>query len=218
VNRRAPLIAGGAIALVAVILMMIFVLPKRSEVGEVQDQLTAAQDQESALQAQLAALQDAQAAAPETERQIAEIEEQIPPTADLPALINQLQGAADRAALDFFSFSPGTPIPDASGQLSVIQTQITVSGTYFALDEFLFLLETLPRAAKVESITVTPNQASTTSTTTAASPLQMAMTVDFFTTDVSAGPASVPGPTEGAATAPTGTTGSTPTSTTGEET
>jgi Tfp pilus assembly protein PilO len=215
VNRRAPLIAGGAIALVAVIVMMLLVLPKRGEVGEVQDQLTAAQNQESALQAQLAALQDAQAAAPETERQIAQIEEQIPPTADLPALINLLQGASDRSALDFFSFSPGTPILDASGQLSVLQSQITVSGTYFALDEFLFLMETLPRAAKVQSITVSPGDTSGT-TSSAAPPLQMILTVEFFTTDVSAGPASVPGPTEGAPTAPTGTTGAT--STTGEAT
>ena len=216
-NRRAPLIAGGAIALVAVIVMMLLVLPKRGEVGEVRDQLTTAQDQESALQAQLAALQDAQAAAPETERQIAQIEEQIPPTADLPALINLLQGAADRSALDFFAFSPGTPLLDATGQLSVLQSQITVSGTYFALDEFLFLMETLPRAAKVQSITVAPNTTTGTgATTSSAAPLQMLLTVEFFTTDVSAGPASVPGPTEGAPTAPTGTTGAT--STTGEAT
>jgi hypothetical protein len=46
----------------------------------------------------------------------------------------------------------------------------------------------------------------------------MVLTVEFYTTDVSAGPASVPGPTEGAGAAPTAPTGETPTSTTGEET
>jgi Tfp pilus assembly protein PilO len=212
VNRRAPLIAGGAMAAVAVLLVFLLVLPKMGQVGDVQDQLTEAENQELTLETQLRALQEAQANAPETERQIAQIEEQIPPTADLPALFNQLQAAADRSAVDFFSFSPGTPLTDTSQQFSVISSQITVTGSYFALDEFLFLMETFPRAAKVQSIAVTPVQ----STDTTTSSLQMLIAIQFYTTDVSAGPASVPGPTEGATTAPTGTTG--PTSTTGAAT
>ena len=40
------------------------------------------------------------------------IEDQVPPTVDLPALFRLLQAAADRAAVDFFSFTPGTPAPD----------------------------------------------------------------------------------------------------------
>ncbi len=214
-NRRAPLIAGGAIAVVAVLLVVILVLPKMGQVGEAQDDLSAAQDQELALEAQLQALQQAEAAAPETEREIAQIEEQIPPTADLPALFTQLQSAADRSAVDFFTFAPGTPVVDVSNQFSVIPSQITVTGNYFALDEFLFLMETLPRAAKVLGITVTP--ASEAGTTAPTSSLTMAISIEFYTTDVSAGPASVPGPTAGAGSAPSsGATG--PTSTTGEAT
>jgi Tfp pilus assembly protein PilO len=210
VSRRGPLIAAGAFALVAILTVVLLVLPKMGEVGETQDELEAAQDQELTLEVQLAALQDAQAQAPETEEQIALIEDQVPPTADLPELFRLLQDAADRAAVDFFSFSPGTPA--ASGAFSVIGSQITVTGSYFALDEFLFLMETLPRAAKVISITLSPfSAAEEASPTTSGSTLQMLMTVEFYTTDASAGPASVPGPTAGAGTAPTGTTGSTTT-------
>ncbi len=213
-NRRAPLIAGGAIALIAVLLVMILVLPKMGQVGEVQDDLTAAEDQELTLQNQLRALQEAQANAPETERQIAQIEEQIPPTADLPALFGLLQGAADRSAVDFFSFTPGTPTADASSTFSIIPSQISVTGNYFSLDQFLFLMETLPRAAKVLSITMAPaTEASATTTTTS---LSMQITIEFYTTDISSGPGSQPGPQEGGAIAPSGTTG--PTSTTGAAT
>jgi Tfp pilus assembly protein PilO len=214
VNRRAPLIAGGVIAVVAVLLVVILVLPKMGQVGEAEDDLSTAQDQELTLEAQLQALQQAQSAAPETEREIAQIEEQIPPTADLPTIFNLLQGAADRSAVDFFSFSPGTPVADPSNQFSVIPSQITVTGNYFALDEFLFLMETLPRAAKVQGITVTP--ASEAGTTVPTSSLSMAITLELYTTDISAGPASLPGPTAGAGSAPSGATGST--STTGEAT
>ena len=210
-NRRAPLFAVGAFLVVAILLVVLLVLPKMGEVGEAQDELTAAQDQEIALEAQLAALQDAQAAAPETEREIAEIEDLIPPTAELPELFILLQSAADRAAVDFFSFSPGTPVPDLSGTFSTIPSSITVSGSYFSLDEYLFLMETLPRAAKVLNITVSPQAGAETSTpTVSTSSLQLLMTIEFYTTDTSSGPSSVPGPSQPAATTPsTGTTGRT---------
>jgi Tfp pilus assembly protein PilO len=214
VNRRSPLIAGGAFALVAVLVIVLLVMPKMGQVGEAEDQLTAAQDQELALSAELGALQDAQAQAPETEREIAQLDEQVPPTADLPELFRLLQNAADTAGVDFFSFTPGTPTPDQTSQFSVIPSQVTVSGTYFTIDEYLFLMETLPRAAKVVSIAVTPAEVDVGSTATS---LQLQMAIEFYTTDTSAGPGSVPGPTApsgttGSVAGPTGTTGSTTTS------
>lgn len=198
-NRRAPIIAGAVAALLVLLSVFLLVLPKMGEVGEVRDELEVAQDEETSLEVQLRTLEQAQAEAPETERAIARIEDQVPPTADLPALFRLLQGAADRSAVDFFSFSPGTPVADATGAFSVTASQITVSGGYFALDEFLFLLETLPRAAKVTSVTVSPGGAEG-QTATVTSQLQMQMTVEFFTTDASAGPGSIPGPTEPTAT------------------
>jgi Tfp pilus assembly protein PilO len=185
---------------VAVALLVVFLLvrPKMSEVSTTEDDLQVAEDQEVTLAAQLNALQDAQAAAPETEQDIAAIDAEIPPTADLPSLFRLLQGAADRSVVDFFSFTPGTPAPNTAGTFSTIPSQVTVSGGYFAIDEFLFLLETLPRAAKVTTLAVTPSSAASgeTSTTTSTSNLQLQVTVEFYTTDTSAGPGSVPGPSD----------------------
>lgn len=202
-NRRAPIIAGAVSALVCVLAVFLLVLPKMGEVNETEEALQAAQDEELALDAELRALQQAQEAAPETEAEIAAIEDQVPPTADLPALFRMLQGAADQAAVDFFSFSPGTPAPDLTGSYSTISSSISVTGSYFSLDEYLFLLETLPRAAKVTTISVAPGASGAEGAATAATgSLSLNLTVDFYTTDASAGPGSVPGPTEGAAAAP----------------
>lgn len=195
-NRRAPIIAGVISAVVALLAVVLLVLPKMGDVSTTEEELQSAEDQEVALAAQLAALQDAEAAAPKTEQEIGAIEEQVPPTANLPSLFRLLQGAADRSAVDFFSFSPGTPAPNAAGTYSSIASQVTVSGGYFAIDEFLFLLETLPRAAKVTTLAVTPSGASTGGTTLSTSNLQLQVTVEFYTTDVSAGPGSIPGPSE----------------------
>jgi Tfp pilus assembly protein PilO len=196
VNRRAPIIAGAISAAVALLAVVLLVLPKMGDVTTTEEELQSAEDQEVALAAQLDALQDAEAAAPKTEQEIGAIEEQVPPTAELPSLFRLLQGAADRSAVDFFSFSPGTPAPNAGGTYSSIASQVTVSGGYFAIDEFLFLLETLPRAAKVTTLAVTPSGASTGGTTLSTSNLQLQVTVEFYTTDVSAGPGSIPGPSE----------------------
>jgi Tfp pilus assembly protein PilO len=105
------------------------------EVDETEEQLQVAQDEEIALEAQLESLQQAQAEAPETEAEIAQIEDQVPPTADLPGLFRLLQGAGH--AVDFFSFTP-RPDADATGSFSTIPSTISVNGSYFALDEYLF--------------------------------------------------------------------------------
>ena len=198
-SRRAPMVAGALMVVVAVLAVFLLVLPKMNEVSEARDQLQAAQDQEIALEVELRVLEQAQAQAPETEQQIAAIEDQIPPTADLPSLFRLLQSAADRSAVDFFSFTPGTPIVDATSSYSTLTSTIVVSGGYFAIDEFLFLLETLPRAAKATTIAVAPTASTDPEggAATSSSFLQLQTTVEFFTTDISAGPGSVPGPSAG---------------------
>ena len=198
-NGRAPIVAG-AVLVVALVAVFLLVLPTMSEVGETEDRLQQTQDQEINLAAQLKALDDARAAAPETELEIAAIDALMPPTAGLPSLFRLLQGAADRAAVDFFSFTPGTPVPNPTGSYSTIESQITVRGGYFAIDEFLFLLETSKRAAKVTALAVTPSAGGDGTTTTLTSSLQIQITVEFYTTDSSAGPGSIPGPTEGVST------------------
>ena len=198
-NRRGPIVAGALMGLVLVLAVVLLVLPKMRQVNDADEQLQAAQDQEISLEAELRALQQAQAQAPETEQAIAVIEDQIPPTADLPSLFRLLQSAADRSAVDFFSFTPGSPVVNPTSSYSTISSQVVVTGGYFAIDEFLFLLETLPRAAKATTIALAPTGTADGATTSSTS-LQLQTTVEFYTTDTSAGPGSIPGPTEGTST------------------
>ena len=91
-------------------------------------------------------------------------------------------------------------MPNPTGSYSTIESQITVSGGYLAIDEFLLLLETLKRAAKVTTLAVTPSAGAEGTTTTSTSNLQLQITVEFYPTDSSAGPGAIPGPTEGVTT------------------
>jgi Tfp pilus assembly protein PilO len=200
VNRRAPILVGVAMAVVVALAVFFLVLPKNAQIAKTSDELTTAQQQEQSLRVQLASLKEAQQQAPQTKRAIQKVEAQVPPTADLPGLIRLLREAADRSAVDLFQFSPGVPALDPAGQFSTISTSVNVTGSYFALDEFLFRLESLPRAAKVTSVTISPSgggttEGTTTTSATSSNELGLQLTVEFYTSDTSAGPGSVPGPT-----------------------
>ena len=204
---RGPIIAGVGSVVAVILAIMLLLMPKMNEVKEAQDEVTQAQDLEFSLRNQLGQLKEAEKNAPKTNKQIAKIETEVPPTADLPGLLRLLREAADRSAVDFFSVSPGAPTADVSGQFSVISASINITGSYFSLEEFLYRVETLPRVGKVTNITISA-ETSETAGTTAAPNLSMQLTVEFYTSDTSAGPGSEPGPTGSTSTSGSATSGS----------
>jgi Tfp pilus assembly protein PilO len=191
-SRRQPLVVGLVLAALALILVVALLLPKLSSVNHTRSELDQAEQAGQQLQAQVAALREAKQEAPKIRQQLAQVQTAIPPTTDLPSLIRLLRSAADSAAVDFLSVSPGAPTASLDGQTSVMATQITVTGSYFSIEEFLYRLERLPRAAKVSDFTVGSGPGGPPE-------LQITLTAQVFTTDLSAGPGSQPGPTEGGA-------------------
>jgi type IV pilus assembly protein PilO len=201
-GNRAPLFAGiGALVVVGLVVFFL-VLPKMGQVSDANADLEAAQAQQATLESQLAALEQAELAAPEAKATIQDVEEQIPPTADEPGLLLLMKNAAAQSAVTLSTLTPGTPTLEATSGLSTISLAVTASGNYFQLTEFLYTIETLPRAAKVLNVTLAPDGGSDgETTTTITNLLQLQANVVFYTSDQSAGPGSVPGPTEDAAAA-----------------
>jgi Tfp pilus assembly protein PilO len=194
-NRRPALIAGLVGVVLAVALVAGLILPKASQVRSKQTQVDKAAQEESALRVQLQTLEAAAKDAPKDRKRLKRLQAQVPPTADLPALIRQLNNSSDEAGVDFMTIAPGQPLLSGSGTYSVVPVQITVIGGFFAVDRYLFLLEELSRVNKVETIAITPGPEQLPQ-------LQVQLTANFFTTDVSAGPGSVPGSTEAPGSAP----------------
>jgi Tfp pilus assembly protein PilO len=192
VGKRAPIIAGVIMLVIAVLAFLLIVNPKRAQVSEAESALADAQSQELTKVAQRASLQQAEAAAPANRKIIRQVEQQLPPTADPQGFILLLKNAAVKAGVDLSQESIGTPTAGESG-VTIIPIAVTLSGTYFSLDEYLFQLETLPRAAKVVDVSLAP---SGEGATTVSGTLSMQASIELYTTDVSAGPGSDPGPTE----------------------
>jgi Tfp pilus assembly protein PilO len=207
-GKRAPLFAGIAAAAVVLIIAFFLVLPKMGQVKDANAALAEAQSQQATLGAQLAALQAAQTDAPANRETIRRVQQAIPPTVDQQGFMLLMQNAAVESGVDVVTITPNNPIFDPATGLSTVSNAISTTGTYFALTEFLFKIETLPRAAKTTAVAISPSP-----TEINPSLLTLSATVDIYTSDQSAGPGSTPGPTPVAGsttpTTPTGATGAT---------
>jgi len=191
-GRRQPLLVGAGFAVLSLIVLLAVVMPKMSAVRSDQKKFDTAVQAGDQLTTQVAELEDAKAQAPTVQKQIASLKASIPNGAQLPKLIRQVQRAADAAAVDFVQVSPGTPSV-TSTNYSTIPTQIGATGSYFAMTEFLYNLEHLPRAVKVTGITVGPGPDGLPQ-------LTMSLTAEMYTADTNSGPGSQPGSQAGTTT------------------
>ena len=180
-NRRAPLIAAIVFVVLAILLVVFVVMPKMGDVGEAEDRLADAETQQLSLQTELSRLQESAEDAPRLRAELARARRAVPPVADLPGLINELQTAADVAGVDFFSIAPGGPQAATGAAATEIPATIQVIGGFFPVDEFLFRLETLPRSAKVVSIALAEGP-------DGAPQVDVQLDVRFYTSDLEAGP------------------------------
>lgn len=197
-GRRATIIVAVVGVVLAILMVVFLVLPKMNAVSAADTELETTKAQEATLLSQLAALQQAQDDADANRKIIASVEQQIPPTADEPGFLQLLSGAATRAGIKLWQFTPAQPVLNEALGLSEIPVTFTVKGNYFALAEYLYNLETLPRVAKVQTVSVS---AADDSATTGSVPfLQMTGSVILYTSDTSAGPGSVPGGSDGSST------------------
>jgi Tfp pilus assembly protein PilO len=191
-NPRAPLFVGIGAALVAVLLVFAFLLPKMGQVSTAQEDLDSARSDQQTLEARKGALLNLKADAPKNKRIIQDVHNRIPPTADEPGLIQLLNKAALSSGLDLTTLAPSPPTFDETTGLSTIVVSMSSTGTYNEVTEFAYRIETLPRAAKITSIDLVP-----AGTTDALGNQLLSLTaqINAYTSDTSAGPGSSPGPT-----------------------
>ena len=201
--RRGPILAAVAGIALIVLMVAVVIMPKASQVRAKQQEVETARQQEAQLEVRLEQLRALAQEAPKNRRRLRQLDAAIPPKADLPGLIRLLNGIAEKSGVDFMTIAPSTPTP-SQFTVSVVPAQVTVAGRFFSVDQYLYRLENLPRAAKVTSIQVSP-------TSGGLQYLQVALNVEFYTTDPTAGPgttASGQTSTPGASTTPA--PGSTP--------
>lgn len=203
-SRRLPLVVAAVSLVVALLVLFLFVMPKRSQVAAEREKLDSAVQRQAELELELQRLIELKQQAQETRRLLDKIDVQIPKTADQPGLIRLMQLATDKAVVDLSAQTYGAPA--SAGNYSSIGVSLSVEGNFFQLDQFLYQLETLPRLMKVSSIAIAPGTYPL---------LSLTVTAETFTSDTSAGPGGKPGH-QGESETTTETTTTTTTETTTE--
>lgn len=232
-SRRGPIIVAIVGVLLIVLTVVGLILPKLNDIRATQQKTAVAAQQQQKLELTLSALQSTQKQAAQLRKALQRYGIEVPPNADLPGLIRDMTGAAGHSAVTLQTISPAPPSSASAPAVSIIPLQITVSGGYFAVDEFLYRLERMARVSTVTSVSITPSASTTTTTTTSSSStfpltapsLSAVITANFFTMDTSSGPGSKPGSQEppvpstgsgstGSSTGGSGTTGGSSSTTT----
>jgi len=213
VSRRLLAIGfGGAVVLLLVWFMFLW-SPQGSKLSDAKKRTANAESQSSQLQLRLSRLQAAQKQAPELMATGEELRRAIPATPDLAQFILDANDAATAAGVDFLSISPSPPAPPIGAAPSEIHLQVTVTGSYAEVINYLDRLDDLPRLVVIDNLGLTPGGAEGSSPDT----LSVAIAARMFTTavPVTVTPTTTPGATgaTGGATTTTVPGGSTTTTT-----
>ena len=185
-NRRALLF--GALGSVVLILLWYFLLwsPRQSAIEEASQRADAAESQEASLQAEIQRLQAAQRDEPLKQARRAELQAAAPDDPALGQFILDVNAAANASGIDFMTISPTPPAPAVGGGLSVINLSFSVAGGYFQVLDFMNRLTDLPRLVVIDSVNLTPGEATRLSASLGARMFTTATGIDATTTTTAA--------------------------------
>jgi hypothetical protein len=189
VTRRRELVVVTAVALLVLAAgVLLLVRPKQQAVAKARADRSAAVVESQTLRDQIRALEALRAKEDDLRARARLARSEFPSTPNLPALVDALQDAAGQAGVDLATVSPSTPkASTVVPELAQIDTDVSVAGSYFQIQDFLARLENLvkgadpgrvpPRSVLVQSVSVSSAAGETgTSDSAAATPSDSAST------------------------------------------
>ena len=143
-SRMAWVVAAlGAVAVIALFFVLVF-QPARAELAEVEEQIALEQAEQARLEGEITRLRSVRESAPGVEADLAAADAIVPRDPALPALVRQLQAAADESGVTLTSVSTSRPVeleaPPVEG-LSSIDVSVQIDGGYFQIVDFLRRIE-----------------------------------------------------------------------------
>jgi hypothetical protein len=144
-NRRQELVVLATTALLVLAGVSLLMLrPTRQAVAEAHADRDAAVAESQTLRDQVRALEALKADDANLRAQARLGRSEFPPTPSLPALVDALQDAASQAGVDLGSVAPSSPKASTTQpELAQIDTNVSVSGGYFQVVDFLTRVENL---------------------------------------------------------------------------
>jgi Tfp pilus assembly protein PilO len=177
VSRR-PLLIGVAAALGLLVFWFLFLWsPQGSKITKAKERAAQAESERQELQLRIARLKSLQQAEPQKRAQLESLRVAIPDEPNLAQFILDANTAANTSGIEFLSISPSPPssgtgpsapgstpppttpatpaAPAAGARPAVISLQLSVSGGYFQVVDFVNRLNGLSRLVVVDSLGLT---------------------------------------------------------------
>jgi Tfp pilus assembly protein PilO len=157
-NRTSRWSIGTALLCIALLAASWFLLisPRRADAADIRLQVDKADAQAATLNVEISQLKVDFADLPKQKAKLKAIKKQLPPGANIPALVRQLQNLAAQSGLSLDSIAPGAPTvvlpadvvaPPATtapgaGALVAVPMTVTLTGDYFEASLFVKRLQT----------------------------------------------------------------------------
>jgi len=133
--------------LAVVVLWMLVLSPKISDLGEANDDLSAARSTLQTTEAKLLEQQANRSQLTGRRAALAAAGRAVPATSQIPELLRQLQRVAERSGVEINSLTPGTAAAATAGA-QTIPLDLSISGSYGQTQAFMRGLDKLVRVSK----------------------------------------------------------------------
>ena len=157
--KRTGLILGVLGVLLITALWWFFVIsPMNTRISDAEDQLQSAVDNEVLLRTQLMRLKKIQENELTYLSAIGALEAAIPPTPQMPALIDTLAQLAEDSGVQWDAGTYGNPVEVDGEDYFEIPVNLTVRGQFFEVLGYLYGIADLDRIVRIDAVSLTPEE------------------------------------------------------------
>ena len=157
--KRTSLILGLLGVFLVTALWWFFVIsPTNSKISDAEDQLVSAEDNQVLLQTQLMRLKKIQENELTYRSAIGALEAAIPPTPQMPALIDVLAQLAEDSGVQWQSGTYGNPVEVEGEDYFEIPVNLSVQGQFFEVLGYLYGIADLERIVRIDAVSLSPEQ------------------------------------------------------------
>jgi Tfp pilus assembly protein PilO len=129
-----------------------------AKTADTQDQLQSAEDNEVLLRTQLARLKKIQENELTYRSAIGALDAAIPPTPQMPALIDALTELANDSGVEWESGTYGNPVEVEDEDYFLIPVNLTVRGQFFEVLGYLYGIADLERIVRIDAVSLSPTE------------------------------------------------------------
>ncbi len=155
--KRTGLVMGLLGLVLVTALWYLFVIsPTNTKITEAEDQLASAQDNQVLLQTQLMRFKKIQENELTYRSAIGALEAAIPPTPQMPALIDVLAQLAVDSGVEWESGTYGNPVEVEGEDYYEIPVSLSVQGQFFEVLGYLYGIADLERIVRIDAVSLSP--------------------------------------------------------------